>query len=184
MKLRAILSILFAVPITLSAQPQPAGIVTLLPGQAVTIHIAGDAGGAVTLEGRGAADLSDFDRAAIRRFSDPKYNAMASGPTGVPVDGGAQGLPAAAPVAPGAVHIMFAEVADGAQTMLILENGYDRGLVYRARIREAGTMHATDVCLVMPMRRGYENWPFASGRIELSDFRLEPWDPSQGIQCR
>lgn len=184
MKPRAILPILFAAPFSISAQPQPAGIVTLLPGQSVTIHIAADAGGAVTLEGRGTVALSEFDMAAIRRFNDPKYNAMASGPTGIAVNAREQGLPDASPVAPGVVRIMFAHVANETQTVLILENGYDRGLVYRARIEESGSMQATDVCLVIPMRRGYENWPYASRRIVLSDFRLERWNPSEPVQCR
>ena len=183
MKLLAILITMFmlALPGPAAAQPQPAGLVTLTPGQAINIRI--DAAGAVTLDSRGAATLSEFDMATVRRFSDPKYNAAASGPTGIAINARENGLPEPAPVTPDTVRILFAQVEGGAQTMLILENGYDQSLVYRARIQGRADMQATDVCLVMPMRRGYESWPYPIDRIEISAVSFVPWRPGDPVPC-
>jgi hypothetical protein len=177
-----LLTILAAFLLAGAAPPPPAAIVTLAPGQAVNINVAEDSG-AVTLDSRGPAALSDFDRGAIRHLTESGNYEAATGPTGVPVTAREAGQPEPAPPAAHLIRIMFAQIADGRQTVLILENGYDRGLVYRARIRANGREQATDVCLVMPARRGYEHWPYPIDRIELSDFRLVPWDASQGIHC-
>ena len=58
---------------------------------------------------------------------------------------------------------------------MLLENGYDRALVYRARITVAGRTRPTDVCVVLPSNRSSEHWPEAIERIDLSDFELVTW---------
>jgi hypothetical protein len=166
----------------LLAQPAAArdDSVTLDNGQAVNIRVDGD--GAVALEGDGPAFLSDFDRAAIRMLLDHPDRAALNGPNALPFGAEDVGVQARAP-APDQVRILFTQIAGGTQTVLILENGYNQALVYRARITRRGAAQPTDVCLVMPGRRGYEHWPYAIDSIELDGFRLEFWEPSRGIRC-
>jgi hypothetical protein len=155
--------------------------VTLNNGQVVNVSVEGDGG--VTVEGEGPAFLSDFDRAAIRALlAQPNY-AAATGPNALPVNADESGLPHPSAPASDQVRILFTQIAGGTQTVLILENGYSQGLVYRARIHRNGHSEPTDVCLVMPGRRGYEHWPYAIDAIDLDSFRLEFWAPSMGARC-
>ena len=73
---------------------------------------------------------------------------------------------------------------DGAvETLLVLENGYDRALRYRARMIVDGRSQPTDVCTVLPRLRGYEHWPHAIERMELSDFALVGYRPGTPPVC-
>lgn len=68
-------------------------------------------------------------------------------------------------------------------SLLVIANGYDRAFVWRAQIRVAGKMQPTDVCLIMPGKSGVEHWPYAIQSISLTQTRLEPWTPADGIRC-
>jgi hypothetical protein len=155
--------------------------VTLNNGQVVNVRLEGDGG--IAVEGDGPAFLSDFDRGAIRALLANPDLAAATGPNGLPLNAAEAGLPHPTAPAPDQVRILFSQIAGGTQTVLILENGYNQGLVYRARITSHGTTEPTDVCLVMPGRRGYEHWPYAIDAIVLDSFRLEFWDSTRGIHC-
>ena len=165
-----------------AAVAKGADSVTLALGETVTLRIEPGAGAEVLDRGR-AGPLSDYDRAALGVVlrADP---AEASGPNALRIMSGDSRMPDPPPIAPDAVRITFVPVIDGRHSMLILENGYDRGFVYRARIEVGGRSQPTDVCLVIPERRGHEHWPYLIDRIELSGFRLEPWDESEGPRCQ
>lgn len=62
------------------------------------------------------------------------------------------------------------------QTLMVLDNGYDRAVRYRAAIVVNGRETPTDVCLLLPSKSTYENWPYASEQIALSDFAFVDWD--------
>jgi hypothetical protein len=161
------------------AAAQAVGTIGLARGETVNFQI--DDGGAAVLA-RGRADaLSAYDQATLDlvRNADPK---LATGANAIAITDGQLG-PSAPPIAPGAIRISFVAVRDGAESLLILENGYDRGLAYRARITIRGRSQPTDVCVVIPGRRGHEFWPEPIERIELSGFRLQPWDESQPVHC-
>ena len=89
----------------------------------------------------------------------------------------------AAPVAPNRITLRFHSIA-GQHSMLILENGYDRAIVYRARMTLGDRTTPTDVCLVMPGRRGYEHWPHSIDRLDLSDFSVTEWREGDPVTCR
>jgi hypothetical protein len=67
--------------------------------------------------------------------------------------------------------------------LLLIENGYDRGLRYRATIYRRGRSEPTDVCVVIPERRGYEHWPYPIDRIELSGLTLFPLREGDPLTC-
>jgi hypothetical protein len=85
-------------------------------------------------------------------------------------------------IVPGQVRLRFLLIA-GREAELLLENGFDRALVYRARITLAGESRPTDVCVVLPNNRSSEHWPDAIERIDLSDFELVPWPEGRAPTC-
>ncbi|MCW3846721.1 hypothetical protein OF829_05680 [Sphingomonas sp. LB-2] len=158
--------------------------VTLTPGQGVTVAVS--AGGKVSAERVHPAALApdDLEAVGMLRDSYPAIQKSQSDPKGV--------LPAipmrnsrvpAGPIKPDRIEIVF-EVIDGKDSVLAIRNGYGQGLTYRAQITARGRTAPTDVCLVMPGKRGYEHWPYAIDRIELTELTLADWTPDQGIPCR
>ena len=105
-------------------------------------------------------------------------HAEAMGPVGKPMYG------ATPPVTPNLVRVRFTPVA-GAKpgSLLVIANGYDRALVWRAFILVRGKTKPTDVCIVLPGRHGVEHWPYPIEAIGLADMRLEPWKPEDGVRC-
>lgn len=145
--------------------------IALEPGQAVTVQVSREGEASVT--GSGLADLSAYDDT----FLDKVRNAYKTHDTFV--TGSADGAPQ---IARGALDVRFV-VIDGKESVLVFENGYDEGIVYRATMYANGKSAPTDVCLVMPNRRGYEHWPFAIDKIELSGFRRVVWKEGDSIPC-
>jgi len=159
--------------------PSPAPV-SVAAGESVVVRIAAD--GAVSVEGRGpAAAMSDYDRKAVAELvgtplveGDMKYPAQ-------PLRAGGK-MP---PVAAGTIRVTFRDLPgksphDG---VLTIENGYSKAFRYRALMRRGDKSAPTDVCLVLPNRRGYELWPFQIDRIDLSELRLVPWTPDDGVPC-
>jgi hypothetical protein len=160
---------------------QTVATIPLTPGETVSFQI--DDGGAVAVIRGRAEPLSDYERAALHHTlqTDP---ALTSGSNALDIRSSDVGMREPPPVSSEVIRVRFLPVGDGGhQSLLLLENGYDRGFVYRARITAHGSGQATDVCLVLPRRRGSEYWPYVIGRIELSGFRLVPWDDTQSPHC-
>jgi hypothetical protein len=103
-------------------------------------------------------------------------------PTARTIPGG-DGMPTPTPIAPNRIGLRLHSIA-GRHTMLVIENGYDHAIVYRARMVRNGQEQATDVCLVMPNRRGYEHWPHMIDRLDLSDFTVAEWREGDEVPCR
>jgi hypothetical protein len=152
--------------------------VTLAPEEAITLRL--DASGAtLAREQGGRAEWSPFDLAVARHLSGitpPK------GPAPAMALPGDAGLPPAPAVRPGVLRLRFMSIA-GEHSILILENGYDRAIVFRARMTRGGETRPTDVCLVVPMHFGFEHWPHPIERIEISDIHLVPWRPGDPVPC-
>lgn len=87
------------------------------------------------------------------------------------------------PVPSGEIHIAFRAIGDSDQRLLVIANGYDRALVYRAQIRRDGRTAFTDVCTVLPGMHAFEHWPFAIDRITLGELRLEDWPRDAPPRC-
>ena len=75
-------------------------------------------------------------------------------------------------IAPGSIRLRFLAVPDHPDTMLVVENGYDRAVRYRATITVGEEQIDTSICIVPGMRPGIEHWPDSISEISLYDFRL------------
>jgi hypothetical protein len=152
--------------------------VTLAPEEAITLRL-DESGETLAREDPGRAEWTPFDLAVARFLSGitpPKAPVPAME---LPRDGSFPPAPAAHP---GRLRLRLMSIA-GQHSMLILENGYDRAIVFRARMTRGGETRSTDVCLVRPMRFGFEHWPQPLDRIEISDIRFVPWRAGDPVPC-
>lgn len=153
---------------------------TLAPGETATVTI--DDGGAAHASGAiPAAALSDFEAAVGRNFNVGVY----AKDTGQNSAAGYESpdLPKPAASAPGIARLTFVRLAEGRESLLVVANGYDQALAYRAAITVHGQTQPTEVCLVVPAKHGFEHWPYAIDRIQLSQFRLQPWHDGEDVPC-
>jgi hypothetical protein len=167
---------LVAMPIAAQAQS-----VTIARGEAVTLSL--DEAGTTTreIERKPDPQASAFETAASAKFTAGAFDG-ATGANGQAMTDAQMG--AAAPRAqPNTIALHFLRTLGKDQSLLVITNGYDRGMVYRATMRVKGQSRATDVCLVMPGKIGLEHWPFPIEALNLSDMKLVPWKPEDGIAC-
>ncbi|HEX4695118.1 hypothetical protein [Sphingomonas sp.] len=171
-------AVIAAIPIAAQAQS-----VTIARGEAVTLAL-DEADGKTTpheIDRKPAPDASVFETAAAAKFASGAFD-KAVGANGQPMSDAEIG--AASPkAAPNTLQLHFFRTPLKDQSLLIIVNGFDRGMVYRATMRVKGQSQATDVCLVMPGKVGMEDWPFAIDSLDVSDFKLVPWKPEDGIVC-
>ncbi|HMI41295.1 MAG TPA: hypothetical protein VK485_08730 [Sphingomicrobium sp.] len=80
------------------------------------------------------------------------------------------------------VSTRFFSIA-GQHSMLVVENGYEWALSYRAHMTLGGKSQLTDVCIVPPGKLSFEHWPHTIEKIELFDFRFVAWHPESPIPC-
>ena len=151
---------------------------TLAPEEAITLRL-DENGATLARDDPGRAEWTPFDIAVARRLSGiaPPKGPQPAIP--LPDDGS---LPAAPEIQPNGLRLRFLSIA-GQHSLLILENGYDRAIVFRARMTRGGETRSTDVCLVRPMRYGFEHWPHPIERIEISDIRFVPWRQGEPVPC-
>jgi hypothetical protein len=161
-----------------SAQAQEIPALTLIPGEAVTVRFDDSDRAGPPEPGRAA--WSRFDIVAARQLTGMT-------PPDAPM---AQGLPISdldgmrpEPIPANEVRVRLLSIADR-HALLVVENGRNRALAYRARMTVNGQVRHTDVCVVLPRLPSYEHWPHRVERIELSDFRFVPWVPGRAPTCQ
>jgi hypothetical protein len=159
------------------ASAEPQATIRLASGQTATIVSGPD--GLSSSRGPDAA-FPPYEAAVGRQFSGGMYD-DATGQKVATVGG--DELPEAAPIARNSVRMHFARIDGGKQAMLVVQNGYDQGFVYRAKVRFEGAWRTADVCLVIPGRYAFEHWPVAVDEVELSEFRFEPWQEGDSPHC-
>jgi hypothetical protein len=153
----------------LHAAPVAAQTLALAPGDALKISALGQVPSITLVDAR----VTPFEAAVVRQFEANLFpDAMGANSATV----SSEGLPAPEPIAPGSLAIKFVAISGGKASLLVLENGYDKAVAYRARITVKGKATPTDVCTVLPGKRGFESWPYPIERIQLTGFALEPWD--------
>ena len=171
-------AVIAATPIAAQAQS-----VTIARGEAVTLAL-DEASGKTTpreIDRKPAPDASVFETAVAAKFAGGAFD-NATGANGQPMTDAQIG--AASPrAAPNTVQLHFFRTPTKDQSLLVIANGYDRGMVYRATMHVKGQSQATDVCVVMPGKVGLELWRFAIDSLNLSDIKLVPWKPEDGIVC-
>lgn len=170
-----------AVALAAIATPVPAQDrlpITLVPEDMVTLWL-DESGATLTRLEASHAPWRPFDLAVARHLSGlppPKEPAPA-----VPLASGGA-IPPAPPVLAHRLGLRFMSIA-GQHSILIVENGFDRAVTFRARMTRGANTVATDVCLVVPMRYGFEHWPHPIDRIEISDIRFVPWHEGDPVPC-
>jgi len=149
--------------------------VIVAPDETVTLRLDGKGPPRVD---RAPATWTEFETALARRLV-----------TGVGVDVGDSatarehsGLPPAPEIAAGVVRMRFFLIADR-QSVLFIENGQDRALVYRAVMTRNGRSEPTDVCLIPAHSRAQEHWPYPIDRLSLSDLHLVEWTGGATVPC-
>jgi hypothetical protein len=170
-----------AVPLAASADSKTAGF-PIPPGMALVMSVERDPAMPTLLTGIARASMSEADRAIAVKFAGGGYD-WAQGPRSAVIESGMDGIPRLADVKPGQLKISFVSLKPPGHSLLIIENGYADALVYRARITVKGKPTATDVCLVLPGKRGYEHWPYPIEKIELSQLRRQPWQDGDPVPC-
>ncbi|HEV2866422.1 MAG TPA: hypothetical protein VGX37_07890 [Allosphingosinicella sp.] len=153
--------------------------IRLSPGEAVTLRtVAGEPLAAAATE-RSRAEWGAHDLRSARELVDLNQNGggIGTGDDSVALSGGD-----APPIPAQTIRFKFFHIA-GQHSLLVVDNGLDEALAYRARITVAGRTEPTDVCLVLPNRRGYEHWPYAIERISLSELRPLPWQEGDRVTC-
>ena len=165
----------------LSAAPaaaQQSASVRLAPGDAAVVRI--DAGTVSADVQRGAARWTPLDIAAARHLS-------GQAPIDVPATTAdpmpSEGMPTPPPIEPGEIRMRLHDIA-GQHTVLIIENGYGRALVFHARMSRGDRSAATDVCLVMPNNRSFEHWPHPIDSLELTRLVQVDWRQGDPVPCR
>lgn len=164
-------TILMAIAAALGAVAPAHAQIALEPGQAMTLTIA--TGGDIQVTGVRRGTVEPYDDAFLSQV-DAQYK---SGK-----EYSIQHMPDAPAITADQLDLRFVTI-DGKATMLALANGYDDAIVYRAKITARGETKPTDVCLVMPAKRGYEHWPYVIDKIELSSFTHVAWKVGDPIPC-
>ena len=162
---------------TAPVRAQAPATVALTPGDAAAIRI-GDDGAISSSAQPGAADWTPMDLMAARRLSGEPIPDRPV-PYAVVIHGDKLNPP---PPEPGLLRVKLLSIA-GRHSLLVLENGYDHAIVYRARMTHDGQTRPTDVCLVIPNQRGYEHWPHVIDRLEIYDVHLVEWRQGDPVPC-
>ena len=81
------------------------------------------------------------------------------------------------------MRVRFLSIA-GQHSLLVIENGYDRAIAYRAQMIRGNEARPTDVCIVMPHKHGFEHWPFVIDRLEISEMHFVDWRIGDPIALR
>jgi hypothetical protein len=174
--LLGLLALLLPVAAPGTAQ-EPSGL-PIEPGQAIELRLGSSGDGDIRITAIAQAEWAPYDLAAARHLAGQPIP-DAPQPHAEPLP---RGPIAPEPVEAGVVNLRFFSIA-GRAAFLAIENGYDGALTYRAQMTREGQSRHTDVCLVVPLRRGYEYWPHPIDRLILSDFRLVPWREGQRVTC-
>lgn len=170
---------ILAAAVTAIASPAAAQGVKLVPGEEVVFTL--DGGTPVDAK-RASVTPNPFEVAVGRHFSGQKPPEVPV-TEGLPIPGSDRLPPAPEPAA-GKLRFRFLQVPGTDHAMLVVDNGYAKGLLYHAQITSNGQTGPTDVCLVMPGKGGIEHWPYAIASIEVSRFELVDWKPGDGVSCK
>jgi hypothetical protein len=131
--------------------------------------------GGFDTKGGAAAPLQPYDLEFIRKLI--TEHSDATGPNGAIIS--LQQKPHEVEAAP--LRFSFVPMDDGRHTVLVIENGFPRSFLYRARIGRGSKSVVTDVCQVIPNKRGYEHWPYPIDWIEITD--IHPVECTGKLSC-
>lgn len=163
-----------AMPLAAEAQS-----VTIERGEQVTLTV--EDSNVTTVVERAKTIPNDYEAAASVEYQRGDYTS-AIGAKSLSMGRSASSGLAPTP-APNKLVLRFTRSPNKDQSLLSVQNGYDRALVYRAIMHLAGGQQATDVCVVPPGANGNEYWPDPIDKLVLSDFRLVRWSEGDKVTC-
>lgn len=178
--------LLTAVAALLSVAPQPANVVSIRAGEAITVEFDGPR--AVLVSRAPAAPMNAYQRGLLRRLQ-IQASQLPPGVQFVPPErilrGEIEGSPPTAPA--NAIRITFRRVesldrSKAGDSVLTIENGTGQKFHYRAVMHGNGRSAPTDVCEILPDKPGMEHWPYVIEFLELWELRLQPAD-DMTISC-
>lgn len=180
---RLLIGALFASVLTVPAAARESEkiAIALAVDSGAVMEIGDDGTGVAALEGQKLEPPTPWLHNVARQLTGGQYD-WATGENTIGISDDEMGL-RADPVVPGQIHIAFRQIGNSDHRLLVIANGYDRALAFRAVIRVGGKDRHTDVCTVMPGLHGIEHWPYASDRIMLTDLRLEKWAEGTPPRC-
>jgi hypothetical protein len=157
-----------------SAQGIPA-VFQLQSGSTVLIGL--DERGRPSVEGGAASTLSSGEVDMVHQLLRDHPDAF--GPNGkiLRTD---QPMP---PITPDHIRFTFVPFESGRQSLLLIESGLGRSFLYRATIKSGGHAARTDVCQVLPGKRGVEHWPYPLDSIEIADIHFIEWKDGDALRC-
>ncbi|MEO6198474.1 MAG: hypothetical protein ABIO68_00850 [Sphingomicrobium sp.] len=149
---------------------------TLRVGSGAQAEIGLDPAGKARMLANQAEPLSAAEIGMIERFVRDHPDAF--GPKAAPMTTG-QWL---TPIKRDRIRFRFVPFSGGAETVLVIENGSELSFIYKARIGRGSSSMMTDVCQVVPGKRGIEHWPYQIDWIEITNVRAIPYvDGSQPL---
>jgi hypothetical protein len=168
-KMRRVCLLLVVLMLTAADAPLPP--VRILMGSSFLVGL--DSAGKLDFKGEAAAPLTAGDFSGLQQLlSNP---AAAMGPNSVLLHG--ENAP------PMTAHFRFSFVPfdGGKQSVLIIENGFPRSFMYKARVGRGSRSMVTDVCELLPNHRSYEHWPYPLDWIDISD--IQPVKDAAAVRC-
>ena len=177
-------ALLLASPAHAKEAAQPSVIMGIQVGTTVVIRMRDDGlpGFIVdSMTAQSATPETHFERGAAQ-------SAYAQGATErvFPIDGGAGGPPA--PPIKDVIRFTLKRMEGRPGMLLFIENGYERGIFFRAEITNDGSPTAkgrpTSICPVMPVLRSVEHWPYSFRYVKISDVVFEEVRPDEPLACR
>lgn len=164
-----------ALALVAAAPVADAPVLEIADGQSVMAQVT-DSG--FSASAPAPAEIAPFEAAATNTLWQSGTYKVGSVGTGA----GHDGVPETPPIAPDQIKLKMVDYPKG-QTLLAVENGYAKALVYHAVMHRGGGAQKTTVCLVMPGKRTMEHWPFKIDQLELSDLHLVDWKHGDAMPC-
>jgi hypothetical protein len=158
-----------------AAAPGIPAVFQLESGSTVLIGL--DERGHPSVEGGAASALSAGELDMVQQLVRDHPDAF--GPNGKILRTG-QSMP---PITPDHIRFTFVPFESGSQSLLLIESGLGRSFLYRATIERGGRAVRTDVCQVLPGKRGVEHWPYPLDSIQITDIHFIEWKDGDPLRC-
>lgn len=123
---------------------------------------------------------TDFERRAAE-----SARAQGASEDVLPIGGGTT---SPSPPAKNVIRFSLKRMEGRPGTLLFIENGYGRGIFFRAEITNDGSPLAkgrpTSICPVLPAFRSVEHWTYNFLYLKISDVVFEEIEPGKPLACR